>query len=245
MCETHPDDMPSAETVSWPERPIQTERIAVLASGGGTTFNAIGRAWRDGAIAADSLTLIATKPDIGAIEYARELDIPHAVVDMRGVRDFVERGDMLKRAMDERGILFAHAAGMVLIIEGEVLEMPMTNTHPAPMADDPDRREYGGPGMIGMRVHERIAADYHRGVTTRAGSSIHLVDEKADHGPIVRVSSYDIAARAAREVIDPQKVTAEHLADWTQADERKNNVEVLRVACKERRLRRLSDIETA
>ncbi len=96
--------------------------------------------------------------------------------------------------------------------------------------------------MIGMRVHEKVADDYHRGATARAGSTIHVVDPEPDHGPVVRVSSYDITERALREGVD--SVDAEALAYWTQADERRNNVEVLEAICREGKLRRLDDVVT-
>lgn len=246
MSEARPDSVdPTAERIEWPERRVRTKRVAILASGSGTTFEAIGEAWREGKIEAGSLTLIVTNPKVEATRRAQRLDITCAAVDLRRIKNPVKRGDLLKREMDERGIDFAHCAGMTLIVDGDILKMPITNTHPAPLPDDPDRRAYGGYKMIGMKVHEKIADDYHRGLGSRAGSTIHLVDDQPDHGGIVRVSSYDIAERARRETVDPALVTAEDIATWTQADEKRNNVEVLAAICRDQRLSRLPDVETA
>lgn len=249
MSEGHPDPTdpaePTAEVIRWPERPVRTERVGVLASGSGTTFEAIGRAWRDGEIDAGSLTLFATTPEAGAIKRAEALGIPSVVVDLRGVKIPIVRGDCLQDAMEAEGIQFAHCAGMTLIIGGRILETPMTNTHPMILPDDPKARAYGGYNMIGMRVHEKVVEDYYAGLVTRAGSTIHVVDAEPDHGPIVRVSSYDIAERARQNDIDPLLVGAEDIAAWTQADEKPNNVAALQAICREGRLRRQDDVTTA
>jgi phosphoribosylglycinamide formyltransferase-1 len=236
---------PRTEVIHWPEIPVATERVGITASGSGSTFEAIATAWLNGEIeGVDYLVLIATAPGIGALERAEKLGIPAVVVDLRDETDFWLRGALLKEQIDRLGVQFVHHAGMTKIIEGSILEVPMTNTHPAPMADNPHHRPYGGPGMIGMRVHERMCDDYLDHQITRAGSTMHLVDSLPDHGGIVRVTSYDIAKRACSEGVDPRRVTSEHLSAWTQADEKRNNSEVLATITREGKLRRLPDVRT-
>lgn len=243
MSESKPQYDPDAKPIYWPEKEVSTERMAIIASGGGTTFEAIAKAWQDGRIEASSMSLIATEPKIGAIKRAEDIGIPWSVVDLSGVKDHEERGDLLKAELDKQSITFAHSAGLVYVIKGEVLTYDISNTHPAPMPDDPKIRKYGGYKKIGEKVHQQVAADHVEGTAVRAGSSVHLVDPLPDHGPMLRVSSYDIAARAEMEKV-PQ-VTWQHIQEWTMADEKPNNVETLATISHEGKIRRLDDVSTA
>jgi phosphoribosylglycinamide formyltransferase-1 len=51
----------------------------------------------------------------------------------------------------------------------------MINIHPAPLP------AFGGAGMYGRRVHERVLASG----ATFSGPTVHYVDEEYDHGPII------------------------------------------------------------
>ena len=51
----------------------------------------------------------------------------------------------------------------------------MINIHPALLP------AFGGPGMYGRRVHERVLASG----AAISGATVHYVDEEYDHGPII------------------------------------------------------------
>ncbi|MDD5291061.1 MAG: formyltransferase family protein [Patescibacteria group bacterium] len=53
------------------------------------------------------------------------------------------------------------------------------NIHPGPLP------EFGGPGMYGHHVHEAVMRAYREGKITQSAVTMHFVDERYDHGPII------------------------------------------------------------
>ncbi|MDD5031829.1 MAG: formyltransferase family protein [Patescibacteria group bacterium] len=53
------------------------------------------------------------------------------------------------------------------------------NIHPGPLP------EFGGPGMYGHHVHEAVMRAYREGGITQSAVTMHFVDERYDHGPII------------------------------------------------------------
>src|SRR5262245_14605449 len=59
---------------------VNRPRLAVLASGGGTTFENLVHRSRDGRLDADVVLLVASRTDCGAVSKAKRLDVPYVVV---------------------------------------------------------------------------------------------------------------------------------------------------------------------
>jgi phosphoribosylglycinamide formyltransferase-1 len=62
------------------------------------------------------------------------------------------------------------------------------NVHPGSLSikDEHGHPVYGGEGMYGHHVHEKVMTDYRRGVRIRASAvSMHFVTKEYDKGPIV------------------------------------------------------------
>lgn len=53
------------------------------------------------------------------------------------------------------------------------------NIHPGPLP------EFGGPCMYGHHVHEAVIKAFHKKEITQSAVTMHFVDEKYDHGPII------------------------------------------------------------
>ena len=75
------------------------------------------------------------------------------------------------------------------------------NIHPALLPN------YGGKGMYGMNVHEKVIADHQK----ESGISIHLVNEEYDKGKIlfqskVKISEHDNALTLASKIHDLEYV---------------------------------------
>jgi len=73
----------------------------------------------------------------------------------------------------------------------------IVNIHPALLP------EYGGKGMYGMRVHEEVVKNR----VKETGITIHIVDEKYDHGRIVnqvkiKVNENETAAELQKRVLE-------------------------------------------
>lgn len=152
-------------------------RLAVFASGAGTTFAGLVDAARRGELPVDVVLLIASRADIPAIRLAEKLAVPHAVVDDRVIG--AERADAEALALlTEHQVTLVILAGYLRKIGPQTLAAfngRMLNTHPAPLP------RFGGKGMYGDHVHRAVLE---AGVSESA-ASVHLVDAYYDTGPPV------------------------------------------------------------
>jgi len=187
-------------------------RIAVLASGSGTTLQAILEAFcAPGASAPVTVALVVSNNRAAyALERARLAGVPAAVVDHRGrSREAFEAE--LGALVEAHGIALICLAGFMRILTpGFVARFPgrILNTHPALLP------AFGGKGMYGEHVHRAVLA---AGVAV-SGCTVHIVDEVPDGGPIV--------AQASVPVLDGD--TPERLAARVQSAERRLYPEVIR-----------------
>ena len=185
-------------------------RVAVLASGAGTTLQAVIDAAESGALDAELVVVISNNSGSGALERARRHGIP--------ARHLSGRTHAEPEALDRAtaAALAEHRPDLVLLAgymrklgthtlgayRGRVL-----NTHPALLP------RHGGQGLYGSHVHEAVIAAGDR-IT---GVSVHLVDENYDTGPVI----------AQCEVPVEPRDDAAALAARVQAVERRFLVEVL------------------
>ena len=156
-----------------PERPARKKRIAVLASGRGSNFQAVIDAIAAGDIPAVCVGLITDNPEAYAIERARDAGIPVTVVEYARFTTKAAYEEVLFAAMQNcRADLFVLAGYMRILGRAIVHEFSgrMMNIHPALL-----------PAFSGLHA-QRQAIEY--GVKV-AGCTVHLVDEGMDTGPIV------------------------------------------------------------
>jgi phosphoribosylglycinamide formyltransferase 1 len=150
-----------------------TKRIAVLASGRGSNFQAVVDAIGAGTIPARCVALITDNPQAYAIERAGKAGIPVVVIDYAS---FPSRGvyeQALLSAMQQQDAdLFVLAGYMRILGKTIVQAFPgkMVNIHPALL-----------PSFTGLHA-QRQALAY--GVKV-AGCTVHFVDEHLDCGPII------------------------------------------------------------
>lgn len=150
--------------------------VAVLASGGGSNFQAL----LDHAIASDrgwAVRLLVMNREAGAAERARAANVPVRIIATKG-RDDAEVAAETLEAFEEHEIDVVLLAGYLRRIPPEVTrryEGRMLNIHPALLPD------FGGPGMYGMHVHRAVAASD----VLVTGATVHFVDEAYDEGAIL------------------------------------------------------------
>ncbi|HEU5262014.1 MAG TPA: phosphoribosylglycinamide formyltransferase [Gemmatimonadales bacterium] len=145
--------------------------VAVLVSGGGTNLQVLLDALRDSPVARLA-QVISNRPDASALERARRAGVPTAVLRDPGGR---EAGELMA-ALGDAGLVVL--AGYLRRIPPAVVarfRLRMINIHPALLP------AFGGPGMYGRRVHERVLASG----AAISGATVHYVDEEYDHGPII------------------------------------------------------------
>ncbi len=149
------------------------KRIAVLASGRGSNFQAIIDAINDGRIPAVCERLFTDNPAAFAIERARNARVPVTIIDFASYpsRDAYEQA-LLSAVKDCNPDLIA-LAGYMRIVGKEIVRAfagRMINIHPALLP--------AFPGLHGPRQALR------HGVKV-AGCTVHFVDDILDGGPII------------------------------------------------------------
>jgi phosphoribosylglycinamide formyltransferase-1 len=202
-------------------------RIVVLASGAGTTFQALVDAFpprggtassRDAApspassgdAGASIVALVCNTPGALALERARCAGIPAVLIDHRSRSTEAFEAD-LTQAIESFSPDLICLAGFLRILTPAVIARfhgRLLNVHPALLP------AFGGKGMYGERVHRAVLD---AGVTV-TGCTIHLVTEVPDGGPIV----------AQRSVPVLPGDTPERLAERVQAEERRLYPDVVR-----------------
>ncbi|HET8679116.1 MAG TPA: phosphoribosylglycinamide formyltransferase, partial [bacterium] len=157
-------------------------RVAVFASGSGTTLQAILDAFATppGSDHVRIAVVVSNNPAAYALERARRAGVLTVVADHRGrSREAFEAE--LASTVDRHGADLICLAGFLRILSPAfVARYPgrILNTHPALLP------AFGGKGMYGERVHRAVLA----AGSPSSGCTIHLVDEVPDGGPIVAQS---------------------------------------------------------
>jgi phosphoribosylglycinamide formyltransferase-1 len=152
---------------------LMKKRIAVLASGRGSNFQAVIDAINDEKIPATCVALITDNPKAYAIERAKKAGIPVRIIDYATFpsRDVYERA-LLSAMQEVDADLYVLAGYMRILGAGIVRAFPgkMMNIHPALL-----------PSFTGLHAQRQAV---HYGVKV-SGCTVHFVDESLDGGPII------------------------------------------------------------
>ncbi|MEW5684226.1 MAG: formyltransferase family protein [Pseudomonadota bacterium] len=175
----------------------QPLKLGFLASGNGSSAEAIVGAVRSGTLTAEPRLMVSNRKEAAALTWAREqgLDARHIAT----VPD-AEAGDAaLAAAMLEAGVDLIVLSGYLRRLGPRVLEAfagRIINIHPGPLP------QFGGEGMYGRRVHEAVLA---AGLSETA-VVIHVVDGDYDRGPeLARRAVPVMAGDAAADLEDRVK----------------------------------------
>lgn len=158
---------------------MESKRIAVLVSGGGTNLQAlIDAQGRDGLGGGRIVAVVSTKAGAYALERAAKAGIDGFVLPRK---DYASNRNMtvamVELLQDLRIDLVVLAGCMVIFTEELVRAYPnaIMNVHPALIPS------FCGEGFYGLHVHEK-ALEY--GVKL-SGATVHFVSEECDGGPII------------------------------------------------------------
>ncbi len=182
---------------------MQMKQFAVFASGGGTDFQSLIDAVEDGRIKAKICRLIAGKPDIYAIERAKNAGIPVTVVKKSDYATAEAFDEATLAALNEAAADFAVLAGYLSIIGPKTIaayKNRIINVHPALIPS------FCGMGYYGGRVHKAVVES---GVKI-SGATIHFVDEVADHGPIIMQEAVAVRFEDTPEDVAARVLALEH-----------------------------------
>ena len=187
--------------------------IAVLASGEGTTLQAVLDACASGRLPARVALVISNNEAAGALRRARSAGVPtqHMSAATGGGRVALDQA--LSTTLQEFATDLVLMAGYMQRLGPVTLAAfagRIINTHPALLP------EFGGQGMFGSNVHRAVLAAGRR----FSGATVHWVDANYDTGAVIA------QVRVPVELAD----SAETLAARVQAAERELVVDVLQAA---------------
>lgn len=149
------------------------KKIAVFASGAGSNAEKIIGHFRHHPQATVSL-IVCNKPGAGVTAIARHNHIPVLIIE----KEPFFKGHGYINELKEAGIDFIVLAGFLWKVPALLISAypgRIINIHPALLP------AYGGKGMYGQHVHEAVIANQEK----ESGITIHVVDEKYDHGKII------------------------------------------------------------
>ena len=177
---------------------MKTKRIAVLASGRGSNFQAVIDAVARGEIPATCCGLVTDNPDAYAIERARTAGIPVYIVAYGSYPSKEAYETALRRVMEDLAADLYILAGYMRILGSGIVKLfhgRLINIHPALL-----------PAFPGLHA-QRQALSY--GVRV-SGCTVHFVDEGMDSGPVIVQACVNVEDEDDEEVLAARILAMEH-----------------------------------
>lgn len=172
-------------------------RVAILASGRGTNFDALASAARDSGFPAKIVVVVSDRLDAPVLVKARAAAIDVHVFDPGTPKGAWDPAAVhgLMRVLHERGVQALCLAGFMRILPAEIVREwngRILNVHPSLLPAFPGTRAARQALRAGVKV---------------SGCTVHLVDEGVDTGPIVMqavvpVSEDDDEARLSARILE-------------------------------------------
>ena len=170
-------------------------KVAVLVSGGGTNLQAILDAIDNGTITnAKVEVVISNNKNAYALERAKNHGIEALCISPKdyGTRDAFNKAFLEK--LDDCQPDLIVLAGFLVVIPKQMIEKyrnRIINIHPSLIP------AHCGMGYYGLKVHESVLSMGNK-VT---GATVHFVDEKADHGPIILQKAVEVHEGDTPEIL--------------------------------------------
>ena len=192
-------------------------RIAVLASGTGSNFEAIMIAKREGVVTDDICLLFSDQKQALVLEKAKKYGVPSVSFSLH---DFSSKELYEKKLRDllvSKKIDFVVLAGYMKILGSVMLETyanRIINIHPSLLPSFPGRHGIKDAFTYGVKV---------------TGVTIHYVDDGVDTGPIIAQKAVEINPYDTLETLEIKIHSTEHalypqvIAKLTKNENKKEN----------------------
>ncbi len=174
-------------------------KLAVLASGEGTNFQAIAEAERLGHLGSAALVLLVSdQPTARALERAKQLGVPARIIDPVVHRSREVFDQALIRLLEEQGIELVALAGYMRVLSAPVVQRfrgRLINIHPALLPSFPGAHAIRDALRHGVKM---------------TGVTVHYVDEGVDTGPIIAQESVPVLSDDTEETLAARIHVVEH-----------------------------------
>ena len=178
------------------------KKIAVFASGGGTDFQSIIDAnERENFCKIEYL--VASKPQIGAIERAQKHGIKTLVYEKDTYADKAAFYEKTADVLEEGGVEYIVLAGWLSVVPASFIkrfENRIINIHPSLIPS------FCGMGYYGLKVH---AAAIEYGVKL-SGATVHFVEADVDGGAIIMQRAVPVLDCDTPEALQNRILKEEH-----------------------------------
>ena len=177
------------------------KKIAVFASGGGTDFQSVIDANESENFCTIEY-LVASKPNIGAIDRAKKHGINTLIFDKttETKEEFYTR---IAKTLKADGVEYVILAGWLLVVPASFIkeyENAIINIHPSLIPS------FCGMGYYGIHVHEK-AIEY--GVKL-SGATVHFVEADVDGGAIIMQRAVPVHPDDTPESLQARILKEEH-----------------------------------
>lgn len=175
--------------------------FAVMASGRGSNFAAILERIQEGELRARVAGLIVDRADAGAVEIAKRHKVPVASIVEKDRERWETRALETLEGWNPRYLVLA---GFMRLLSARFLKrfedaergiFRVVNIHPSLLPAFPGTHAYRKAFESGAK---------------RTGVTVHLVDERLDHGPVCAKEAFDISACKSAEEVEALGLKVEH-----------------------------------
>ncbi|WP_456455228.1 phosphoribosylglycinamide formyltransferase [Thermovibrio sp.] len=173
-------------------------RIAVLASGRGTNFEAIAKAVKKGKIRAELAVLIVDRKNIGAIERAERLGVNWVFIDPYSFPSREAYDLKIVSILRHLKVELVCLAGYKKLLSEPFIDAfpkKILNIHPSLLPSFPGLKPHWQATTYGVRI---------------SGATVHLVDKGVDTGPIVVQCAVPVSPEDTPESLSEKVLPWEH-----------------------------------
>ncbi|MCT0165232.1 bifunctional phosphoribosylaminoimidazolecarboxamide formyltransferase/IMP cyclohydrolase PurH [Lactobacillus helveticus] len=177
-------------------------KIAILASGNGTNFEVLTKKFQAGEIPGTEALMFCNHPNAPVIKRAQRLGIPYETFSVKECGSKQAYEARLLKVLKEYKIDFIILSGYLRVVGSTILnEYPdsIVNLHPALL-----------PKYPGLNSIARAFADYQGGLIDKTGVTVHFIDARLDHGPIIAQKAVPIYPDDTEETLETRVHETEH-----------------------------------
>ena len=178
-------------------------KIGFLSSHDGSNMQAIIDACREGKLAMQPVVIISNNAASNTLRRAKKEKIPAYHLSKKTHPDPQELDIVIRDTLINHQVDLVVLAGYVKKVATQTIKSfknRILNIHPALLP------KYGGQNMYGLNVHRSVIENQE----TKTGITIHLVDEKYDHGSILATTEIPVHPEDTAETLQKKVLGREH-----------------------------------